>query len=790
MRKRTARWFAWLLPLLLPGQGAAVEFAPLVVVSQPGPWSAVSQMVGYQGRVWFANSVKFVNHNSADLYSYDPRGGGTRYEKHLFSQDAGEPVVYEGLLYWPYEDPRFSTGTGEYSVTNGSDWAKNLLAEAQTFHVHGMTQLGDQLFAATSAWRGGLQRSTDGGLTWEVLYDHDTPEGRVSRITSLVAFNARIHVGLTDYNRGGPKLLRWDQGSMRPVVGWPDGAAVTELAVFDGWLYAINIDDSERSVWRTNGRMAARVVGLDGRDVRGFAASARGLWAITANGGSGELLASGDGTTWRVAQPFEDAEPVDVAVIDDRLYVGTIGPGGRGALWGADTRVGLPSGAAAAPLPVQIESGLNLTALVADLKMALQTPVAEFSDYRASLDRTLPLLGLSRDPGAGNALSRLLLATFPERTIETFAHEVDVGSLNRWYLLWALGLNGNGRVPPKLLNESWTRLANRAEKYFEPLPAAIATVGDIGQADAATIGTLIGRLGADDPLWLKGDVVGALTDLTGNRFGYDFDAWRAWWRQRAGEMVRVPAGELAMGSDHGENAERPVHDVRISEFFIDHNEVTNRDFESFVVATGHRTDAEMSGRGWHWDGRWYEVEHADWRHPRGPATSIQELDQHPVVQVSWNDATAYCEWRGKRLPTEAEWERAARGADGRIYAWGDQPPDQGGTVRASSGSEVCCAADEHDGYRYTAPVGSFPTGASPFGVEDMTGNVWEWVEDSFDPAFYARSPARDPVNRAATHARVIRGGGWGNNPWGLRTTLRHANPPYYALSMVGFRCAR
>jgi formylglycine-generating enzyme required for sulfatase activity len=256
------------------------------------------------------------------------------------------------------------------------------------------------------------------------------------------------------------------------------------------------------------------------------------------------------------------------------------------------------------------------------------------------------------------------------------------------------------------------------------------------------------------------------------------------------EMIRIPEGALFMGSDRGEPAEAPVHPVTLSPFFIDRFESTNAEFTAFVATTRHLTDPERSGVGWHWDGQWREVKGADWRHPHGPGSSIQGLERHPVVQVSWNDAQAYCRWRGKRLPTEAEWERAARADGERVYPWGDQPPREGKRYRASYGSDDCCRADAGDGYLFTAPVGSFSLGRSPFGVEDLAGNVWEWVEDWFAPEFYRRSPPANPVNRTPTGRKVIRGGGWGNNPWGLRSTLRHANPPDIGLSMVGFRCAR
>jgi sulfatase modifying factor 1 len=256
------------------------------------------------------------------------------------------------------------------------------------------------------------------------------------------------------------------------------------------------------------------------------------------------------------------------------------------------------------------------------------------------------------------------------------------------------------------------------------------------------------------------------------------------------EMIEIPAGTLRMGADDGEAAERPVHLVTVSAFAIDRFETTNAEFAKFVSATAHVTDAERTGVSWHWDGAWREVAGADWHRPHGPRSTANGLARHPVVQVSWRDARHYCTWRGKRLPTEAEWERTARGSGDRIYPWGDAPPREGARFRASYGSDRCCRADGSDGYVFTAPVGAFPLGRSPFGVDDLAGNVWEWVEDSFDEMFYSRSPAADPVNRTPDGRKVIRGGGWGNDSRGLRSTLRHANPPDIGLSMAGIRCAR
>ena len=772
--------------LILGGRTFASE--PLIVLSQPGPWPAVSKLVAYDGRVWFANSVKFKNHNSADLYSYDPDSGATRYEKHLFSQDVGDPVVHDDLLYWPYEDSRFSTGGAEYSVTDGRDWAKNIFAKTQAFHTHAMIRLNGELFAATSAWRAGLQRSTDSGLSWEIIYDHDTAQGEVSRITSLVAFKNSLYAGLTSRRQTGAKLLFWKNESAQVVSTWPDGSATTQLAVFNEWLYAVNANKGKHAVWRTNGDATEKVDALDGTNVRAFAASEHMFWAITAGKESGKLLNSHDGTNWKIVQVFDNAQPVDVLVVGERVYVGTIGPDDHGALWGPEGFFDLPKLANKPSLPVQKSDSVNISNLSAALEETLQTPDDNFYDYRNRIDQLLTPLALSRQIQAGDALSKSLVAEFPQLLLETFAHRVNVQNVNRWYLLWAMSLNGHGKIPVEWLAEKWTRETNHADKYFEPLLATITTAGDIRQNDSKTIATLLERLGNDqDPLWLKGDIVGALTDLTGNRFGYDVDAWKEWWHKHDDEMISIPAGTFSMGSNDGESAERPVRKVSVSGFSVDRYEVTNKEFSYFVTTTGHITDAEKSRKAWHWNGKWRRVEHANWQHPHGPDSSIHGLDTHPVVQVSWNDAKAYCEWRGKRLPTEAEWEYAARGNDNRVYAWGKEIPD---SARASYGSNVCCAADDHDSFLYTAPVGSFKRGDSLFGVSDMTGNVWEWVEDGFDPEYYSRSPEQDPVNRSATVEKVIRGGGWGNNPEGLRATLRHANPPHFALSMVGFRCAQ
>lgn len=250
-------------------------------------------------------------------------------------------------------------------------------------------------------------------------------------------------------------------------------------------------------------------------------------------------------------------------------------------------------------------------------------------------------------------------------------------------------------------------------------------------------------------------------------------AWSASTSTIAVDLMPIPGGEFRMGDPAGEPDEVPrkkrVHPFRLMRF-----EVTNQQFAAFVMTTGYQTDAEKKGGGYVWTDRWRFIRGVNWRHPHGPDSSIAGKEDHPVVQVSWHDANAFCAYLGLRLPTEEEWEFAARGSNGRRYPWGDTPPEENGQRRANFGTIVCCAPDETDGFLRTAPVGSFPTGASPFALLDMAGNVWEWTA------------SHHPVHPEQV---ILRGGGWGNNPYGLRTSYRHSNPPDIGLNMVGIRCA-
>jgi len=239
------------------------------------------------------------------------------------------------------------------------------------------------------------------------------------------------------------------------------------------------------------------------------------------------------------------------------------------------------------------------------------------------------------------------------------------------------------------------------------------------------------------------------------------------------EQVFVPAGSFMMGSEDGGDNERPVHEVTLDAFWLDRTEVTNAQFELFVSETGFQTTAEQEGGGYIVsNNEWTYTEGADWRHPQGPSSNLNGLGPHPVVLVSWDDATAFCAWAGGRLPTEAEWEVAARGPESRVYPWGDTFDGE-----RLNFCDVNCPFDwadksVDDSYAYTAPVGSYPDGASWVGALDMAGNVWEWVNDWYDSGYYGQSPDENPSGPASGEYRVLRGGAWGNGDGDARSSYR------------------
>lgn len=237
-----------------------------------------------------------------------------------------------------------------------------------------------------------------------------------------------------------------------------------------------------------------------------------------------------------------------------------------------------------------------------------------------------------------------------------------------------------------------------------------------------------------------------------------------------GDMVRVPAGEFIMGGNEGDGNERPVHTVYLDEFYIDKYEVTNAQFVEFLNAQGN-----LSPEGY----EYLDIYDPDRLINLSGGVYIPDsgYENHPVVEISWYGARDYCKWAGKRLPTEAEWEKAARGTDARKYPWGNDSPD-------------CNKVNFSGCVRDTAPVGSYPAGVSPYGAYDMAGNAFEWVADWFGDDYYSVSPYSNPQGPSRGRYRVLRGGTWLFNADFLRAATRVKLWPDDSDDTDGCRCVQ
>lgn len=245
-------------------------------------------------------------------------------------------------------------------------------------------------------------------------------------------------------------------------------------------------------------------------------------------------------------------------------------------------------------------------------------------------------------------------------------------------------------------------------------------------------------------------------------------------------LIYIPAGEFWMGSegvDAPEN-EQPQHKVSLDDFWIYETEVTNAMFEDFVQETGYQTSVEKSGWSYTFDGvAWQKTSGAYWRQPEGKGSSLRGREGHPVVHISWYDANTYCLWSGGRLPTEAEWEKAARGTTNAQYPWGNNAP-------------TAQLLNFESNIMNTVPVGSYPQGKSIYGVYDMSGNVWEWVSDWYDSEYYQHSPSSNPQGAESGNTHVFRGGSWDDEASSVTATVRVGFDPATTSASIGFRCVK
>jgi len=279
------------------------------------------------------------------------------------------------------------------------------------------------------------------------------------------------------------------------------------------------------------------------------------------------------------------------------------------------------------------------------------------------------------------------------------------------------------------------------------------------------------------------------------------------------EMILLDGGRFYMGTEDKEgfptDGEGPIREVTIDPFYMDRHPVTNEQFREFVQATGYKSEAEQYGWSFvfhrhipkeQWDRlvdttapgvRWWcKVTGAYWAHPEGPDTSIDSRPHYPVTHMSHNDALAFCAWAGKRLPTEAEWEYAARGGlEQRIYPWGDELTPNGQHLCNVWQGEFPNIDVAEDGYAGTCPVDAFP--ANGYGLSTITGNAWEWCQDWFHPSYHITATRTNPIGPPTGTQRVMKGGSYlchRSYCNRYRVAARTSNTPDSATTNITFRC--
>ena len=277
------------------------------------------------------------------------------------------------------------------------------------------------------------------------------------------------------------------------------------------------------------------------------------------------------------------------------------------------------------------------------------------------------------------------------------------------------------------------------------------------------------------------------------------------------DLVDISGGSFVMGTDedyrYPGDGEGPAREITLAPYRIGRHSVTNAQFAAFVDDTGHRTEAEVfewsfvfhlflpddfpETRGVAATPWWRQVYGADWAHPAGPQSNLDDVADHPVVHVSWNDAQAYCQWAGVRLPTEAEFEKAARGGlVQQQFVWGEEFSPDGETMCNIFEGSFPVENTAEDGHVGTAPVGSFP--ANGFGLHDMAGNVWEWCSDWFHSNFHVDGPRTNPQGPPAGQAKVMRGGSYlchDSYCHRYRVSARSSNTADSSTGNLGFRVA-
>lgn len=500
----------------------------LEVLAQTGPWPVASRLIGYRGKLWFANSVKGRNHNSADIWSFNPRTSEVRYERHLYSQDAGHPLVYNGLLYWPFEDALQSAGNGIVEVTDGKTWKPLVIPNPPIYHTSQLLEWDNGLLAITGTRNAGMQLSKDAGRTWQEFYIHPTPSTHVSRLKEVLVFAGKTYAALNDAKV--KRLVRWTGSGFRTVGGWPLNRYFNGLTVHRDWLFGIVGRGREREIWRFDGRRAIRV-GFKGPFVD-LTSDGEQIWLVA---NDGRLWSSASGQTWKNHGDLQHGRPTSIQAVAGGIYAAGEGDDGRGIVWGPRDHI-IPEEDAPPALVSQQPSekvAMDWQAVAQEIDSLL----AARSTYTAvQSGRLRALISQASANGAPSGFfSERLNVKIPDIRISAFGGNLELRAEDYAHALILGGMEQSERaeVPIRFLSDRWTSPSNSYEKYFEIELSALRAVAASGQNDRATLSALLKRLDyEDDPPWFRSQIIGTLTAISGQHFGYNIPAWQKWAKTR------------------------------------------------------------------------------------------------------------------------------------------------------------------------------------------------------------------------------------------------------------------
>lgn len=508
----TVLWWA-LLTLLAPPLWAsdtqAADTPELEPLAWVYPWKFASAPIMYRGRLWFAHANKWPDHNSADIWTIRPDGRDIRRIRRLFSQDVGQPVVHNGLLYWPHEDPRASLGWGEVTVTDGENWRVLQTRTSRQFHLHSLKIDRGRLLAAGSAWSTQILQSTDGGATWTTRYERERLENRFSRTYHLIPTPFGLFGDVIAFG-GGPRtfeLLRHGPDRAEPMPDWPASQGLVRGTARwrDGFLVLRGLGSPQELVFVQPEETSTIPLpdGVTAIDID----THKGIWLLGRTASRQHGLWIRLAGSWQQRFQFEGDEALGLKLLGGKPVV-TGSNEGSGMVWG---RPGPARPEVPGTLPIQITpQPFERDEALRQIREALDDP-RNYAGHGLGLRDVLDKWVTRGLPGT--ELERFLNGPFPEgepvRLIggRAFASHERFG---RWLLTWAMRTSGSGAIPDGWLSLPFDEPENASAKYFSEPIAAIWTAARNRRGDSAAAKRLLDRHTAkQDPEWLRADIYAA-----------------------------------------------------------------------------------------------------------------------------------------------------------------------------------------------------------------------------------------------------------------------------------------